>query len=144
MLGSGVIHENVMNKGNRKENEYGWACGIGLERFAMLLFEIPDIRIFWSKNEDFLNQYKDGKIRKFESFSKYPSCYKDISFWINDGEIFEENDFYEVLRNVAGDLIEKVEMIDYFQDKKRNKVSRCFRIFFRSLERTLLNDEVLL
>lgn len=31
-----------------------WAFGIGLERIAMPLFKIPDIRIFWSANKRFL------------------------------------------------------------------------------------------
>jgi phenylalanyl-tRNA synthetase alpha chain len=33
----------------------GWAAGLGLERFAMLLFNIPDIRLFWSLDNRFLN-----------------------------------------------------------------------------------------
>jgi phenylalanyl-tRNA synthetase alpha chain len=28
--------------------QVGWAFGLGLERWAMKLFEIPDIRLFWS------------------------------------------------------------------------------------------------
>lgn len=36
----------------------GWAFGLGLERLAMRLYDIPDIRLFWSKDMGFLNQFK--------------------------------------------------------------------------------------
>lgn len=38
-------------------NKVGYAFGLGLERWAMQLYEIPDIRLFWSKDEGFLNQF---------------------------------------------------------------------------------------
>ncbi len=38
-------------------NKIGWAFGIGLERLAMKLFGIPDIRLFWSEDEGFLCQF---------------------------------------------------------------------------------------
>ena len=42
---------------NKKSNKdyLGWASGIGIERFAMLLFNIPDIRLFWSKDSRFFD-----------------------------------------------------------------------------------------
>lgn len=55
---------------------------------------------------------------------------------------FEENDLHSVIRNHGGDLIEKVELVDQFHNKKLKKVSRCFRIHYRSLERTLMNEEI--
>lgn len=49
ILGSGVILDGVMVNGGRDiEKEVGWAFGLGLERWAMKLFEIGDIRLFWS------------------------------------------------------------------------------------------------
>jgi phenylalanyl-tRNA synthetase alpha chain len=55
---------------------------------------------------------------------------------------FEENDLYDVIREIAGDLIENVECTDTFFNKKENKTSKCYRIHYRSLERTLKNEEV--
>lgn len=142
MLGCGVIHKDVMKNGNRGQDEIGWAAGLGLERFAMLLFEINDIRLFWSDDRRFLGQFQPGKITKFEPFSKYPVCYKDFTFWIPKEGEFEENELCEVVRNIGGDLIEKVSCIDNYEDKKKQRTSKCYRIFFRSLERTLQNAEI--
>ena len=43
-----------------------------------------------------LLQFKEGKITKFQPYSKYPPCYKDIAFWLPEG--YEENDFAELVR----------------------------------------------
>lgn len=54
-----MIHKDVLKRSGR-ENEQGWAAGLGLERFAMRLFKIPDVRLFWSEDPRFLEQFKNG------------------------------------------------------------------------------------
>jgi phenylalanyl-tRNA synthetase beta subunit len=39
-------------------------------------------------------------------YVQYPPCYKDMSFWTN--ESFTENNLCEVVRGIAGDLVEEV------------------------------------
>jgi phenylalanyl-tRNA synthetase alpha chain len=43
----------------------------------------------------FLSQFKAGKITKFIPYSKYPACYKDVSFWLPQKGM-HPNDVYEV------------------------------------------------
>lgn len=101
VLGCGVIHKDVLHNSQRGL-DYGWAFGLGLERLAMVLFDIPDIRIFWSNDERFLKQFEDGKVKKFIPYSKHPVCYKDVSFWLPKNtedptaDPFHPNDVYEV------------------------------------------------
>lgn len=43
-------------------DKMGWAFGIGLERVAMKLYDIPDIRIFWIDDERFFSQFRVDNI----------------------------------------------------------------------------------
>jgi phenylalanyl-tRNA synthetase alpha chain len=146
MLGSGILHRGVLGMAGVDGEEYiGWASGIGLERFAILMYGIPDIRYFWSEDKRFLGQFDKDGVKgggKFQVYSKYPSCYKDMSFWVADIESFEENDLFEVVRSCGGDLVEKMDCVDKYEDKARGRTSLCYRIYYRSLERTLTNEEI--
>ncbi|XP_061338338.1 phenylalanine--tRNA ligase, chloroplastic/mitochondrial isoform X2 [Gastrolobium bilobum] len=139
VLGCGVTEQEILKR-NGKANNVAWAFGLGLERLAMVLFDIPDIRLFWTNDERFTSQFSKGLLGvKFKPFSKYPPCYKDISFWIS--ESFTENNLCEVVRGIAGDLVEEVQLIDNFTNKK-GMTSHCYRIAYRSMERSLTDDEI--
>jgi len=124
VLGCGVVHHTIMkNCGLAKDT--AWAFGIGLERMAMLLFEIPDIRLFWSPDKRFHSQFKRDKVVKFKPYSKYPICKKDISFWVSPS--FHLNNFCEMLRGIGGDLVENVkESFLYYTLKRANSVIITF------------------
>ncbi|KAK2466911.1 hypothetical protein APHAL10511_001169 [Amanita phalloides] len=141
ILGCGVVRQTTLDTAN-VQNKIGWAFGLGLERIAMILYSIPDIRLFWSTDERFLSQFEQGKITTFKPYSKYPSCFKDVSFWIPQNQMLHENDFCDVVRDMAGDLVEDVKKIDYFVHPKTNRESQCYRINYRSMDRSLSNDQV--
>ena len=140
VLGCGIIQPEIVRNSGRGESEIGWAFGLGLERLAMVLFDIPDIRLFWTADDRFHKQFTSGNIVRFIPFSKYPPCYKDVTFWVPDG--FHPNDLNEVVRDIAGDLVEQVELMDEFTHPKTQKISNCFRITYRSMERSLTNEEI--
>lgn len=137
IFGCGVIHDQILAN-CALDDFHGWAFGLGLERLAMILFDIHDVRQFWSTDERFLRQYSDGKIHKFVDYSKYPPCFKDISFWVCDG--YHSHEFLDIVRNVAGDMVESVKLMDEFETHGR--ISHCYRICYRSNDRTLTNEEV--
>ncbi|KAK3016753.1 hypothetical protein RJ639_006073 [Escallonia herrerae] len=139
VLGCGVTEQEILKRSGKTDN-VAWAFGLGLERLAMVLYDIPDIRLFWSSDERFTSQFVKGQLGvKFKPFSKFPPCYKDMSFWINDS--FTENNLCEIVRGVAGDLAEEVQLIDNFTNKK-GMTSHCYRIAYRSMERSLTDEEI--
>ncbi|KAK3683669.1 phenylalanyl-tRNA synthetase mitochondrial precursor [Podospora appendiculata] len=157
VLGCGVTQQHILADAGVPD-QVGWAFGIGLERIAMLLFQIPDIRLFWSQDARFLGQFTGvsddlGRLKRFVPFSKYPACYKDVSFWLRSASAaggndraaskhdFHENDVMEIVRNVAGDTVEDVRLADEFTHPKTGRKSMCYRVNYRSLERTLTNEE---
>ncbi|OCK83223.1 phenylalanyl-tRNA synthetase [Lepidopterella palustris CBS 459.81] len=155
VLGCGIISHSILSAADQP-SRLGWAFGVGLERIAMLLFSIPDIRLFWSKDPRFLSQFSAaGEMKRFVPFSKHPACFKDVSFWVKGtssaagglgGSVsgeggFHENDVMEIARDVAGDLVEDVRLVDEFSHPKTGRRSLCYRVNYRSLERTLTNVE---
>ena len=149
VLGCGISKQPILDAAG-VPSQMAWAFGIGLDRIAMLLFKITDIRLFWSTDERFLSQFRGvsadlDKLRLFVPFSKYPACYKDVSFWIGQGSgggsnnTVHNNDVMEVIRSVAGDIVEDVQLTDAFTHPKTGRQSLCYRINYRSLEKTLTN-----
>ena len=52
-------------------------------------------------DERFLKQFRGADLRtRFKAYSKFPPCYKDVSFWTSDD--FTENNLCEVVRGIAG------------------------------------------
>ena len=59
ILGCGIVNPIVLNNCNIDSNIYsGLAFGLGIERIAMLKYEVNDIREFYKSNLDFLDQFK--------------------------------------------------------------------------------------
>ncbi len=59
IMGCGMVDPNVLeNAGIDAEKYTGYAFGMGIERIAMLLYQIPDIRMFYENDIKFLEQFK--------------------------------------------------------------------------------------
>lgn len=59
IMGCGMVDPNVLKNCNINPEEYsGFAFGMGIERIAMLLYQIGDIRMFYENDVRFLEQFK--------------------------------------------------------------------------------------
>ncbi len=140
MLGSGMARKSVLaNFG--LTGYHGWAFGFGLERLAIVSMELPDIRFLWSEDERVKKQLKLGQ--KFREVSKYPAITRDISFVVKKD--FVPNNYFDLIRDLGGDLVEEVKLLDHYDDPKKfgdDKTSYTYRIIYRSNERTLTTEEI--
>lgn len=61
VLGSGMVDPAVFEAVGYDPNEVtGFAFGMGIERFAMLKYRVPDLRYFYQNDRRFLDQFKMG------------------------------------------------------------------------------------
>jgi phenylalanyl-tRNA synthetase alpha chain len=59
IMGCGMVDPNVLiNCGIDPEEYSGYAFGMGIERIAMLLYQVSDIRMFFENDLRFLKQFK--------------------------------------------------------------------------------------
>jgi len=164
VLGAWVVHPTVLEKLWLDPDVYNWwAFGFWIERLAMMLKWIHDIRVFWSNDARITKQW--GNFEPYKEISSYPPVYKDVSMivpkdsFIKDTEEEKksweleltrdtESDYFAItwiIRDVWKDLIEEVKIIDIFEnDEKFGKTNKSLtiKIIFRSIERTLTNEEI--
>ena len=58
ILGCGMVHPHVLEMSGIDPNEYsGFAFGVGLERIALLKYEIDDMRLLYENDIRFLKQF---------------------------------------------------------------------------------------
>ncbi|MES2201798.1 MAG: phenylalanine--tRNA ligase subunit alpha [candidate division FCPU426 bacterium] len=56
--GAGMVHPNVFKALGYEEGRYaGFAFGFGVDRLAMMRHGIPDLRLFWENDAEFLKQF---------------------------------------------------------------------------------------
>lgn len=142
ILGSGVVKGSVLEKFGIDSSKWnGWAFGFGLERLAIVSMELPDIRLLWSDDPRVTSQLKLGN--KFKEVSKFPPVIRDISFVVSE-EGFVLNDYFDRIRDIGGEQVEQVELLDKYENAAKfgeGKVSYTFRITYRDLNKTLTNEE---
>lgn len=143
ILGSGVVKPSVLKMlGVDPEVYNGWAFGSGIERWAMISMNLPDIRLLWSEDERIKKQLVLG--HTYQEVSKYPPIVRDISFIVP--KTFIPNDYFDLVRETVGDdLVEEVELLDKYENDEKfgaGHMSYAYRITYRSLERTLEGEEV--
>ena len=58
ILGSGMVHPNVLRAGGIDPEVYtGFAFGMGVERVAMVMAGIDDLRLLYENDARFLKQF---------------------------------------------------------------------------------------
>lgn len=184
LLGCGVI-ENKILENNGVTNKKGWACGIGIERLAMLMFKIDDIRMLWTKDINYINSYANliknlydnmdnGVIDRDSNVinssmknqkNEYVNIHKidiskvkqlnmpkynksvqainyNLSFFKINPESPKPNDVFDLIRDVAGELVESVDLKNIFVHPKKKMESNTYEIIFRPASGKITKEDV--
>jgi len=156
ILGCGVMHENII-KNNKLDGKQFLAFGLGLERLCMLAFRIPDIRYFWSDHPKFVDQFIDGKIVEFKPYTKLPNQKRDVTIVPKNDRIeknldkekkntytwFDENNFFELIRERSNDYIESTTFIGDYKNPKNNVYSRTYSMLYSPKDPSITNSSEL-
>ena len=58
---------------------------------------------------------------------------------------FVPNNYFDMIREIGGDLVEQVELLDKYENAEKfgpDKISYTYRVVYRSHEHTLKSEEV--
>ena len=129
-----------------------------LDTLSLAVYNIPDVRLLWSRDSRFAAQFReqsDSEHISFQPFSLFPPLYThDISFWAppqpcNElAELVEERMGWELgrmVRGVAGLLAVRVTHVDTYRPGGGEgaggggggRVSMCYRVEYSSAGESL-------
>lgn len=135
ILGASILKQEIVDRAGAMD-KITWSCGFGIDRLAMVLYGIPDIRLLRNKNAKFSRQFAS---MLFEPHcSSCPTFYREIAFQHPqnvDGTTLEY-DFYELVRIAAESVVQKAELVDKFSRNQR------YRIAYKSWDKVMDNEEV--
>ncbi len=152
ILECGLISKKLL--ANHGLSQYsGLALGMGLERLAMIIKNIDDIRILNSNNP--LIQKQLTNLNKYKAISNQPAIKRDLSIAI-DKEINEEELTELILAAISEKTQSTIESIQIISETSyedlptiaqerlginQNQKNILLRIILRDIERTLTHEE---
>jgi phenylalanyl-tRNA synthetase alpha chain len=101
VAGCGVIKPATMARSGRS-GEQAWGIGVGLDRLAMALCEVPDIALFWTDDSIF-SQYSDGRLRPYA-----PLTGREMFFLLPEG--VAEHVIYDLVWRSGNGLVRAVNV----------------------------------
>lgn len=129
---------------------------------ASYKYSIEDERLLWSHDSRVVDQFTRNTCEQYQdnvvkveqnschkqsqtdvvrSPSLYPMTFShDMSFWENQSLPFNELEYFNIIRDVAGDCVTHVDLIDTYTDPESGKCSRCYRLTFQSADKVLSYD----
>ncbi len=153
ILECGLAGTNLLKQSGLDPDVYsGLALGMGLDRAAMIIKTIEDIRVL--RDSDARVQKQMQNLDKYKSVSKLPATKRDFSISVSKDLLLEE--LTEKIIDIVGDKKEMIEEISLLSETnyedlsqpvrdrlgiKENQKNVLFRIILRHVSRTLTSQE---
>lgn len=118
VLGCGMVDPRVLEMAGVDPEEYtGFAAGFGVERFAMVLFGVQDLRNFWNSDMRFLEQFPadiQASFRVFGHCALAPAALFFICFF----SVLLSSAAGGQLFHLEGSRHDGLEHIDFFRGRE--------------------------
>lgn len=153
LLECGETHPEILANSGLNPDEYsGLAMGIGLDRLAMLIKGIDDIRIL--RSEDLRIRKQLDNLNPYQLVSKYPLIRQDLSVSVSDET--NEEDVCETIKDALGENSDVIEEITILSETPYGQLpskaierlgissgqkNLLIRVILRSHERSLTHEE---
>lgn len=153
ILECGLIKPEILKRAGLDPERYcGWALGMGLDRLAMTLKGIPDIRYLRSANPRIAEQMKDTT--PYREVSNQPAIRRDLSYCVP--QRYVEEDVSDDIREALGDDLLSLESVEIRSETPCGELPESIRerlgcrpsqknvlvrITLRNLERSITNHE---
>ncbi|XP_078602214.1 ferredoxin-fold anticodon-binding domain-containing protein 1-like [Branchiostoma floridae x Branchiostoma japonicum] len=137
-----VVNQDIL-PGCKNPGDTVLCFALNLDTLALLKFNIPDIRLLWTEDKSFYEQFRVQSRPAlpsvtYQEFSKFPPSYSyDISFWESPDSEYCEDDFMMLLREVSHDVIKEAMVIDCYSQPETGRRSWCYRLTFQAPDRAL-------
>jgi phenylalanyl-tRNA synthetase beta chain len=84
----------------------------------------------------------NNDVRTFKQIPKFPGSWRDIALVVNAG--VAGGDLLAAISNIGGDLLEDAKIVDVYLGEHvgEGKKSLAIRLWFRSMDRTLTEEEI--
>lgn len=124
ILNCGLINDEVVRR-TGIDGETGWYLTVGLDRLAMVAFDISDINMLWNWHNSAIWPEKNV-------------FYRDLEFVLPDG--FRYNIFCEIIREASKNLISDIKVL--LSAHLGIKSLKKFRFTYRGITQELTSGEV--
>jgi phenylalanyl-tRNA synthetase alpha chain len=131
MIGGGVIQRPLLKSYNMG-HKVGWVATLSLDRMAMKLFDMTDIRMLLTEGKTI-----DGLKNKSGERESYQV---EVGFSLGAKQ-FHENDLLDIVRSIGGITVKEVEEVPK-PHAEGHVVERAFKISYSGVEKDLDKKEV--
>ena len=128
---------HILKISNLKDKTSQVGFLISIDSLAQIRLSLDQKSVLWQENaEKFLRpnpQLSSTFNTKYKPLSTFPLKFvHDMSFWENEALPFDESQFSCIIRDVAGDCVSSVTLIDSYLEPETKKTGRCYRLTFQS------------
>ena len=112
---------------------------LSLDSIAQVKFDLADANVLWCEAP---SSESEGNAPPVCEPSLFPPMWRhDIAFWQDpEQEFFDETKLHQLIREITGDTIKNVILMNVWTDPSTGKTSRCYREIYQSSVTAVSHD----